>query len=136
MSSVPVPPKVLDLPKEPWLDRLRKDHLVWLVKEQEYARVEFAWDPPEPGYRSGRIAIRQQNNYQLGSWFIDINGRGLDGSQLFLPTEGSLPESAEPISEPMVRHIHRQLDLLNRKVEAQSRTIRLLCNHLGLPYSD
>jgi hypothetical protein len=98
-----------------WLSRLRRGHYLWLVKEQVFAKVEFAWEPPEPGHKTGRIGIRVDRF--IDSWFVDVHGRGIDGSRLFQPVEGSLPDTDEPISEPVVRHIHRELERINRRLD-------------------
>lgn len=111
---------VLPTPAEPWLDRLRRNHRVWLVKERRPAVVAWAWEPPEPGMRTGRIAIQQlvDNHVQaVQVWYADALGRGIDRRPLFAPLEGNLPADAAPISEPVVRDIMRQLAVMAHRIE-------------------
>jgi hypothetical protein len=98
-----------------WMDRLRRGHRVWLVKEEETARVEFAYEAPEPGHRTGCMGICRRDG-QLQSWFVGLNGEGIDGSQLILPLEGHLPEHPEPLPEPIVRQMLRTIHRLETRV--------------------
>ncbi len=105
-------------PDENWVERLRRNNKIWLVKENEYAVVEWEWEPPEPGHRSGRIGIhRAGQTFSLQNWFVSADGCGIDGSRLFLPVEGHLLDDPEPLSEPEIRQIRRELDRLRKKVE-------------------
>jgi hypothetical protein len=113
---------VLAVPREPWLDRLRRDHRVWLVKENRPAIVAWAWEPPDPGtvLGTGRIAIQPlvDNHVQpVQVWYADVLGRGINRSQLFAPIEGQLPAEASPISEPVVRQLMRTVAALNHRIE-------------------
>lgn len=121
---------VLAIPPGTWLDRLRRGHHVWLVKEGHPATIAWAWEPPEPGMRTGRIAIQPliHNHVQpVQVWFADACGRGINRSQLFAPLEGNLPDEAAPISEPVVRELMRaQAHMLHRieQLEAEIRELR------------
>src|ERR1019366_2736784 len=104
-----------------WLERLRRGHKIWLCKERETAIVEFPYEPPEPGYKTGRIGISRYNDIEnrvlgIQSWFIDSNGLGIDGSPLMQPMIGNLPENPGPIPEPIVRQIERTLERLDRRI--------------------
>lgn len=121
--------KLIDNPPENWLENLRRGHKVWLTKEQEWAEIEFPYEPPEPGYRTGRIGIsRFSNNTYRGieSWFISSNGEGIDGSQLMQPIEGNLPDNPKPLPEPIVRQMQRIIDHLNQRVDALEQTIQTI----------
>jgi len=114
------------VPESQWLDRLRKNHFVHLVKENETARIEFAYEPPNPGCICGRIGIvRKMGTILSGevqilnqqTWYIDVNGRGIDGSQIMAPVEDNLPTEPAPISEPWQRYMERKLDQLHTRIE-------------------
>lgn len=110
----------LDKPDFPWLDRLRRGHWVFLSKEKIYASVSFAWEPPEPGSRAGRIAINRvvENRYQgTEVWYATIYGEGVDGSQILLPVEDNLPDEPSPISNVWQRHVERTLAVLRHDVD-------------------
>lgn len=113
--------KTIQKPHPNWMERLRKGHWVWLVKESQPAQVEFPYEPPEPGFISGRMGIRRfsvsENRYLgIDSWHVGPNGEGIDGSQLMLPTIGNLPENPEPIPEPIVRQLQRTIARLEQRV--------------------
>lgn len=105
----PLPP-----PETPWLDRLRRGNLVWLVKEGHSTEVTWSWEPPGPGYKTGSLGV----SCSATPWYVDNHGRGINGSQILAPVEGHLPENPEPLPEPEVRHIHRQLEDLERRLTA------------------
>jgi hypothetical protein len=114
--------QIIKDPPDGWLARLRRNHWVWLVKEQQIAGVEFPYEPPEPGARIGRIGIRRfsmsENRWlDIQSWYISLDGQGLDGSQLMLPLVGNLPENPEPLPDPIVRQFQRAMEDLTKRVE-------------------
>jgi len=96
-----------------WINRLRRGHRVKMVKENREASIEFAYEPPEPGYRCGIIGIQVAPGH-IQSWIIGLQGEGLDGSQLLLPLD-ELPEP-EPLPEPVIRHLVRTVDELREKI--------------------
>jgi hypothetical protein len=102
-----------------WLERLRRGHKVWLVKEQQIAEIEFPYEPPEPGYKTGRIGIRRINRYMgLQSWFIGCNGEGIDGSLLMQPIKGNLPSDPKPLPDTTERRILRAIEGLDQRIDA------------------
>lgn len=112
--------RVLPVPEGNWVNRLRRGHYVWLVKERQPVRIMWPWEP-EAGCRTGRIGIeRCMENSRVGlyAWYIDLAGRGIDGSQLFAPVEDNLPDDPEPLVEPDVRRLERVIAGLSRRVEA------------------
>lgn len=117
--------RVIEPPDTEWLTRLRRGHLAWAVKEHRFVHIEFAYEPPEPGYRAGRIGLRfcWEDSDKWGiepacfPWFIDTDGRGLDGKRLLLPVNGHCPDEAPPISEPWLRHVERTLGQLAHRIE-------------------
>lgn len=130
--------KILDVPTEPWVSRLRRNNRVWLVKEKIPAFVAWAWEPPEPGVvtGSGRIAIQPiVNNYvqAIQVWFVDLLGRGINKSQLFAPIEGQLPDEEAPISEPVIRQLKRDQARLLHRIEQLEETVERLKGQLFLP---
>lgn len=114
--------KVLDIPTEPWVHRLRRGHYVWLVKEREYARVEWPWEPPEPGCICGRLGVHR---YSIGNmtvagseqtWFMGSLGEGLDYKPLIAPCENNLPENPDPIPSTEIMQIRRELEWLHQRI--------------------
>jgi hypothetical protein len=115
MSGLPRP---IDPPDEPWVDRLRRGHVVYLPKEGVHARIEFAYEPPEPGCRLGFIGVHRAGHpYCDLPWFISPEGCGLDGTQIMLPTEGNLPDEPAPISGVWTRHVETVLAGLMHRLE-------------------
>lgn len=106
--------QVLPIPEDQWLPRLRACHRIWLVKEKEYAEVQWAYEPPNPGSMSGRLGIVRFHNagHYEQTWYTDGFGRGIDDSQLFAPVQGNLPDEVRPISEPWQRWVERRIDRL------------------------
>ncbi len=109
-------------PDDSWMERLRRNNKVWLVKEKEYATIEWEWEPPEPGHITGRIGINRKCQFStlqttLQSWMISADGCGINGSRLLLPVEGHLLDNPVPLHEPEIRQIRRELEHLRKKVE-------------------
>lgn len=122
--------KVIDPPDDQWITRLRKGHFVYCVKQQCFAKVEWAWEPPEPGTISGRIAIRMcwRNDDHWGlehlqSWYIKSNGTGFDGKYLLHPIQDNCPEEEGEISEVWVRHVERSLSQLVARIDQLERML-------------
>lgn len=111
----------MDLIEEPgsqWVSRLRRGNRIWLVKENEEAQVEYPYEPPEPGLGTGKLGIFRHNQFfTIQSWWVGLEGQGIDGSQLIRAIEGHLPENPEPLPEPLVRQLVRQVDALQHRVE-------------------
>ena len=121
-------PKPIEIPQGDWVERLAKGHWVWLVKEQQYARVVWVWEPPEPGHSSGRIAIdryaeKEDGLYYIGeqTWFMRNNGAGLDGKQLFAPCEDNLLEFVPDVAEHLQQKVFRMLAKLDERVDRLER---------------
>ena len=100
MAHIQNKPLMQDIPEGPWMRRLRECNWIWLVKEEEYATVAFTWQPPEPGFMSGRLVLdrlRQEHDGlykgETQVWFVGARGEGLDGKQLIVPCEGVLAET-------------------------------------------
>jgi hypothetical protein len=111
---------VLDPPKESWVDRLRNGHWVYLPKEKLYARIIFAWEPPEPGHRTGRIALMkcvESHYWPTEVWWVSLTGCGIDGSRILLPVADNLPDEPAPISDVWQRHVERTLAQLGHRLE-------------------
>lgn len=106
--------EIIQNPPFGWVENLRRGCKVWLVKSQEQAEIEFAYEAAEPGLRSGRLGIRVRGQVQL--WWVGINGEGIDGSVLLRPLEGHLPKNPEPLPEPLIRQMQRQIERLEHRV--------------------
>lgn len=117
-------PSVMMRPSGEWLHRLRRGHYIWLAKEGQYAQVQWPWEPPEPGYITGRLGLRPiDGNYVRGeqTWFVDGRGDGLDGLPLIHPTVGNLPENPAPLPPSELRRINETFDTLRRRIEVLER---------------
>lgn len=117
-------PEPIPIPQfDRWVERLRKGNLVWLVKEKEYARISWEWEPPEPGHKTGRMAIDRFSGQPayfcwIGqqTWWIGGRGEGIDGKQLIVPCEGELPENPPPLPEVVERELRRALAQLDERI--------------------
>ena len=131
-------PKVAtEVPEGPWMRRLRESNWIWLVKEGQYASVLFPWQPPEPGYMTGRLCLcrSDQRNGDLYRgetqvWFVGSRGEGLDGKQLIVPCEGHLPETlAEIIGQPE-QELLMTIELLRKRVSGLMFTVECISTSL------
>lgn len=129
--------KIIEEPDDTWVTRLRRDHFVYLTKEKRFAKIEWAYEPPEPGYICGQIGLRfchrnEEKTWSIDNycqtWYIFANGNGLDGKKLLLPLEGNCPDSPTPISEPWIRQTERVLSLLISRVDQLEAQIRQMQN--------
>ena len=120
--------EAIGVPDDQWVTRLRRGHFVWNPKEFQFAKIEWAWEPPDPGCRSGRLGLRLGlrpvwcTNYEWGaepceSWFIFSDGSGFDGTQLLLPVRDNCPDDPVPISETWQRRTERVLAQLLHRME-------------------
>lgn len=113
---------IIENPVQNWLANLRQGNKVWLPKEQREAVVEWPYEPPDPGYKCGRIGIRLG---LLDSWFVDSNGRGIDGKPLMQPIEGEMPIDPAPLPDNEVRHLQRAVEYLTQRIERLERTLEV-----------
>lgn len=99
---------ILPIPNYPWIDRLTRGCLVWLVKEKQYAVIKSERDP-----KSNEIGIQIDDGSDR-SWisYCDVLGRGCDGSQLFAPVKGDLP-----ITEVVIQHLFEKLDQQEQRIK-------------------
>ena len=117
-------------PPDRWVERLRPGHGIWLVKEKRRVDVAYPWDPPEPGHIAGRL-VMDFGYGQLQRWYVKLDGRGMDGSQLILPLEAHLPENPDPVQDPEWRAIRRRLAIFEARLSAMEKIIQAwIANHL------
>lgn len=116
--------EVIDIPDDEWLTRLRHNHFVWADKERCFAKIIWAWEPPDPGCVAGRIGIsfcwRDGDGWRIGpchSWYVKPDGKGFDGLPLLLPVKDNCPDEPREISEPWVRQMERTIARLTHRVE-------------------
>lgn len=114
-----------------WLTRLRNNHFVWAVKQQRFAKIEWAWEPPDPGCCSGYLGIKfcWQNGKDWGTehcqrWFIYPDGKGFDGKPLLMPVRNNCPDEPREISEPWQRQTERALGALVHRVDQLEALLR------------
>jgi hypothetical protein len=75
--------KIIDKPPKDWLLAYEPGMVVWLVKEKRYAVVCSDYKNNDGGYYTGLLDVDNIGKY----WFVDKNGRGIDGSLLMLPVD-------------------------------------------------
>lgn len=133
MQLLDIECEVIPVPDDQWLSRLRAGHFVWLAKEEAYAQIVWAWEPPSPGKFAGKIGLHTLwydddawGPKQLQRWFINADGTGMDGKPLMLPLEGNCPDESPPLSEPWVRQTERTIAQLIYRLEQLERTVREL----------
>ena len=97
-----------------WVQLLRKGHTVWLSKERVFVTVAYPYEPPSPGHICGEIAIRKDG--RIHTWFLDLEGRGMDGSQLLEPVEGQLADPSDVLPVPAERYLLRVVDELEHRI--------------------
>jgi hypothetical protein len=112
---------IIEIPDATWLTRLRKGHVVALAKKKgTFASIEWEYEDPKPGYRSGRIALSVfKNNYYQGvqSWFIGPDGTGIDGSQCLLPVMGNVPDEPREVQPKHIAYFNREMSRLRNQIE-------------------
>lgn len=97
-----------------WLRRVPVGAPVFLVKENGFAFVEWAFDPRTTG-RCGRIGLRFPHQHD-DTWFINPDGTGINGSQCLLPCEGFLMEEEVELPPKYLNDIMRRLERLEEIV--------------------
>jgi hypothetical protein len=122
---------IVSPPDDRWLARLRRNHFVWAVKEKRFAKIEWAWEPPNPGCIAGHLGVRfcwrNEDDWGLEhcqTWFIKPGGRGLDGKYLLHPVKGNCPVESLPISEPWQRQTERTLGQMAHRIEQLESLLR------------
>ena len=130
-----------DYPDEDWLNRVRRNSWVFLVKSTSFAVVEWEYEPPGPAHNCGRIGIRPiwRSGDEWGlshseSWFIRPSGRGIDYSQLMLPIEGHLADTSNQREDPETLFLRREIDRLNEQLRSMHSRVSTL--ELGMLYMD
>lgn len=120
--------QVISPPDDNWVSRLRRGHFVWMIKEKTFAKIEWAWEPPEPGCISGRLGVvplwRHDDRWvvtQCHSWFIKANGSGLDNIPLLAPVKDNCPDEPLPISDVWQRHVERTLAQMIARISTLER---------------
>lgn len=118
-----------------WVRRLKQQYLIWLVKEQQYARVAFPYHPAPPGFCAGELALRRQYGGDaegacctLGHieiWYVDAKGKGFDGKQLILPCVGHLDDEDAEVMSMAEMSIRRHINRLEQRVTVLERMLWL-----------
>jgi len=122
------PPPMNPQPEGAWMRRLRESMQIWLVKEQEYARVAMPWFPDPAGHRVGKLVIyrtvEREDGWHRGPtevWYVGSRGEGLDGGQLILPCEGHLPEELATVVDQIAIDNRAVMAMLLRRIEVLER---------------
>lgn len=116
------PADVINNPEDGWVERLRQGNKVWLVKESEYAYIEWAWEDSCNASISdswGRIGLKKAQKYATSceSWMMCSNGCGSDQKRLLLPIRGNLEANPTPLEMAEIRKLRREVSILRKKVE-------------------
>lgn len=130
---------VLDVHDPDWLPRLRRGHVAFDPKGDQFVEVEWAWEPPDPGSCAGCIGLimlhREYDGWHTGqhvhAWYVKPDGTGFDGSQVLLPVEGHVPEVEGPIAEPWKRHVERSMAHFRHHIEQLEAYVTELGNKIN-----
>lgn len=121
--------KIINVPDLEWVCRLRNGNLVWLPKEEVFAKIEFAWQSSF-GLASGLIGLRRcwRDNDKWGfqnleSWYVKTNGLGFDGKYIMLPVEGHCPDKDPIASALLLDRIEKAVTILSSKVNTLEKTV-------------
>jgi len=125
---------VIDPPDQDWLTRLRRKHTAYDPKGNRFVRIEWAWEPPEPGGCAGRIGIcpmwQEHDGWHIGEpeygWYVKPDGTGFDGLHVLLPVEDNCPDESPPISDVWQRHVEGTLALHVQHIEDLEEEVREL----------
>lgn len=106
-----MPTIIPKLPDSRWLERLRPDDHIWLVKERQLGIIESVYQPPASGFVAGKLCFRRQIGtcWKNETWLVRPDGKGFDYGQLFLPVEGHLSDCPSPIFISEIREIYQEL---------------------------
>ena len=111
-------------PDETWLFRVQRNNIVFLVKENRFAEIEWPYEAPGPGHVCGMIGLRFFHGEQwegrryshCDTWFIRPNGQGINGSQCIMPVMGHVPDEEPEHSPEDIKYILRRLNRLEEIV--------------------
>lgn len=108
---------VMDLSEVPenWILLLRRDDIVWCVKQNCIATIEYPYENPKPLFKTGEICLRQ-NSPGLQRWFISENGKGIDGSQCLLPIRDGFSETPQELPCTEVRRLEQMISELSNRL--------------------
>jgi len=139
MAHEQTKPLMQDIPDGPWMRRLKEANWIWLAKEQEYATVTFPWQPPEPGFSSGRLVITRCQQWHDGFhmagtqvWYVGSRGEGLDGKQLIIPCEGFLSETYAEYVDENIEKLMATIENLKTQVHDLTYRVRKMENNIGI----
>lgn len=99
-------------PPQGWVRHLSDGCYVWLTKEQEVATVVAPFTPPMGRQRTGRLFIRRNYDGPIDYWFVSADGKGIDGSTIMEPLEGSLPESPVELQSSEAQELRLEIQRL------------------------
>ncbi len=109
-----IPDDVIANPPTDWVKNLRRDNKIYLVKEKQYAFIDFAYD----GHRIG-LSTRPSFGYE--SWFVRVDGCGNNGSLLMLPVKNCFSDHPPNIDQSEVDQLRIELEVLRDKINRISR---------------
>ncbi len=70
--------------------------------------------PSVSGHQTGKLFIQIED--RIHYWYVSADGRGIDGSLLMLPIEGSLPETPVELTSQEAWQIRFELQKLRDEV--------------------
>lgn len=110
-----------EYPDETWLTRVRQENVVYLVKENRFAIVQWEYEPAHANQFCGRIGLQFLNTEcdrieYKDTWFVRQNGQGINGTQCLMPVMGHLPDDEPDLTPQELRHVLRRLERLEEIV--------------------
>jgi hypothetical protein len=112
--------KQMSKPEESdWLRYVLSGYPIYLVKEDKFALVEYEYDP-----RKNKIGLGYDSYYR--SWYIDADGKGMDGSQCLLPVEGYLSETPFELNPSIVHDLTEKVNKVNYRLDNISKNFARL----------
>lgn len=114
--------KIIENPPQGWVRNLREGCEVWQTKQKTVATVVAPFTPSMRLGSTGRLFIRQFG-HGIDYWFVSENGKGIDGSTILEPIEGSLPDTPALLQSSEAEELKLEIARLRAEVQALSRMV-------------
>lgn len=107
--------QIIENPPKGWVRHLRESCEVWLTKERAIAVVVAPFTPPVGRQRAGRLFISRAGG--IDYWFVSDEGKGIDGSTIMQPIEGSLPETPVALQSSEAEELRLEIAKLRAQIQ-------------------